>query len=229
MGVESPRKIHSPPVPPPVSTAGGGWAVICPQHGVCPDTVWGRKPSGLSFKSRDVNPLPGAAWEAWEGSGVEDWDQAGAPLPCSSSRQRTTCPPALPPPPGLPAVVLVTGAALCLQEPPPPCQSCPQHIIGSRLQRMSWKQAESPFSAKTLPFVPGPDKPDNGGHRHPNNEASGMMEVPSGGGGRRREGASSAQDAFSLPPTTGKDDRQGEGDKGRKNQRERTRAEGGQS
>lgn len=202
MGVESPRKIHSPPVPPP-------------------DTVWGRKPNGLSFKSRDANPLPGAAREAWEGSGVEDWDQAGAPLPCSSSRQRTTCSPALPPPPGLPAVVLVTGAALWLQKPPTPCQSCPHHIIGSRLQRMSWKQAESPFSAKTLPFVPGPDKPDNGGHRYPNNEASGMTEGPSGEGDAGK-GPAPHRTPSPPPPTTREDDRQREGDKGRKNQREGT-------
>lgn len=96
-----------------------------------------------------------------------------APLPYSCSRQRTTCSPALPPTPGLPAVALVTGAALWLLELPPPTmarQSCPKHIIGSRLQRKSWNQAEPLFSAKTLPFVPGPDKPDrpdNGGSSLP--------------------------------------------------------------
>lgn len=120
--------------------------------------------------SRDTNPLSGAV--GWRG-----WDQARAPLPHSRSRQRTTCSPVPPPPPGLPAVVLVTGASLWLPKPPTPtraCQSCPKHITGSRLQRMSWKQAEPPFSAKTLPFLPGPDRPDNGGHRYPNNEASGI-------------------------------------------------------
>lgn len=133
----------------------------------------GRKPNALVFTwSRNANPsqgLPGGLG----GQRGEGLGSSKAPLPYSCSRQRTTCSPAFPPTPGLPAVALVTGAALWLPELPPPTmarQSCPKHIIGSRLQRRSWNQAEPPVSAKTLPFVPGPDKPDrpdNGGSSLP--------------------------------------------------------------
>lgn len=77
----------------------------------------------------------------------------------SGTKQRATCSPFPPPPPGRPAVVLVTRVALWFPRPPSP--STLQAL--STLQKTRWNQAEPLFSAKTLPFMPGPDRPDNGG------------------------------------------------------------------
>lgn len=75
--------------------------------------------------------------------------------------------------PGLPAIAPVTGAALWLlphpptplSPPPPPTPSPVLPPAGCREGAGSWPSF--PFSAKTLPFVPGSDRPDNAGSRLP--------------------------------------------------------------
>lgn len=62
---------------------------------------------------------PRGRWRLRGAAGCRGRDQARAPLPRSSSRQRTTCSPALPPPPGLPAVFRVTGARAVAPPPAP--------------------------------------------------------------------------------------------------------------
>lgn len=83
------------------------------------------------------------------------------------------------------------------------CQSCPKHITGSRLQRMSWNQAQPPFSAKTLPFSARARQARQWGHHYPNNEASGMQEAHQWGGrgrGGRLPGLHKCtQSSFQLP------------------------------
>lgn len=132
--------------------------------------VWGEQ--ALSFKSSDTNCFPGV----WEGSGVEGLGSGKGPFPLFQLQTKNHLLPSSPSPSRAPCCCPSDRGCPVALGAPTPCQSCPKHITGSRLLRMSWKQAESSFSAKTLPFMPGPDKPDNGGHHYPNNEASGMKK-----------------------------------------------------
>ena len=64
-----------------------------------------------------------------------------------------------PPNPGLPAVALVTGAALGLLPPAP--NPAPLCLPPACYREGAGSWPSFPFSAKTLPFMPGPDRPDN--------------------------------------------------------------------
>lgn len=137
----------------------------------------------LHFMEAEI-PIPSqglptglCVWGGKWGGGAEIRQGSFSFIPASDKGPPAPSPP---PPLGLPAVVLVTGAALGLPKPPSPTtagQSCPKHITGSRLQRMSWNQAQPPFSAKTLPFSARARQARQWGHHYPNNEASGMQEA----------------------------------------------------
>lgn len=140
---------------------GGHWSSAQLVQSLLPQPGGG-SPAALQCPgSRHQSPSRGCL-PGWGGP----WGGGAVGVLGSGSRQRTTCSLPQPPPPGLPAVVLVTwlpcGSSSPHPQPGPACPA-PSIVTGSRQQRTSWNQAEPRFSAKTLPFMAGPDRPDNAG------------------------------------------------------------------